>query len=118
LETIAHDVMPADAIADGEYRAVTAGPWKVIVARIGGVYHALNNRCSHAASPLDGGRMRGAMMACPLHGARFDLASGKCVGAAYPAIRTFPVSIENGRIVVAVPARAPEIGEMPITMRR
>lgn len=114
MDSVTHDVMADDDLADGACRVVTAGPWSVVVARVAGAFHAINNRCSHAASPLDGGRMRGGMIACPLHGARFDLVTGRCVGAAYPAIRTFPVRVEDGRVLIEVPSRAPDMSEVPV----
>lgn len=118
MDTVAHDVMAADAIADGEVRLVAAGPWQLLLVRVAGAYYAINNRCSHAASPLETGRVRGSMIACPLHGARFDVTTGKCVGAAYPNIRTFPARLENGRVLVEVPTRAPDRSEVPISVRR
>ena len=47
-------------------------------------YDAVENRCSHANSPLITAKIyRGDQVACPIHGARFDLKTGA-------VIRTFP----------------------------
>lgn len=44
---------------------------------------------------------------CPLHGARFELSSGKCLGGGYASLRTFDVAVIDGMIHVAVPDEAP-----------
>jgi len=39
---------------------------------------AIENRCPHAASPLDSGRVMGNRLRCPRHGYIFDLETGLC----------------------------------------
>ena len=95
--------------------SVSINGWTVLVARVGDRFHALNNRCSHAAATLSGGRLRHGTIMCPLHGARFDLASGKCLGGAYSAVRRFDVREDDGWIAVAVPDEPPGINERPVT---
>lgn len=51
---------------------------------------------------------------CALHGARFDLATGKCVGGAYRDLRRFGVRVTGGMIEVAVPDAAPGMEDLPI----
>ena len=51
---------------------------------------------------------------CPLHGARFELASGRCMGGAYKDLRTFPVRVVDGQVEVAVPDAKPGMEELPI----
>lgn len=108
------DVMSAQMLAVGEMKAVIAARWHILIARTVSGYYAINNRCSHAASPLAAGQLRHSQVMCPRHGARFDLASGKCVGAAYSPLRTFPLRLENGRLIVTVPSTPPELSEIPI----
>ncbi len=64
---------------------------------------AVRNRCSHAEEPLDCGRMKAGWIACPVHGARFDLESGAAMNppATLP-IDTFEVRISGDTIEVAV----------------
>lgn len=64
---------------------------------------AVENLCSHAEEPLDCGRMRSGWIACPVHGARFDLATGEPLNPpATQPIQTFPVRITGDTIEVAV----------------
>ncbi|MBS3962541.1 MAG: Rieske 2Fe-2S domain-containing protein [Sandarakinorhabdus sp.] len=94
--------------------SIRSNGWHVVVARVGNAFHALNDRCSHAASPLSTGRLRHGVIICPLHGARFDLASGKCIGNAYRAVRSFPVRMVDGWIEVALPSTPPDLAESPV----
>ena len=52
---------------------------------------------------------------CPLHGARFDLATGKCLGGPHAPLRVFPLRSADGWLEVAVPDRPPGPDEMPVT---
>lgn len=94
--------------------AVTLGGWRIAIARVGEAYRAVNDRCPHAASPLSPGRLRQGVVMCPRHGARFDLATGQCIGGAYRAVRTFAVQVSDGWIEVLVPADPPRMGEAPL----
>ncbi len=79
----------------------------VLIVRTEAGYHAVENRCSHATSALDAGRLEGGVIECPLHGARFDVRDGRCLGG--PASRpltTFDVRVRGDRIEVALPADA------------
>jgi 3-phenylpropionate/trans-cinnamate dioxygenase ferredoxin subunit len=73
----------------------------IVLCRSGEEIFAVENRCSHNASPLAGGRVRGGFLFCPVHGARFDLRDGSTSGAlTKTALATFPVVLEGGQIAV------------------
>jgi 3-phenylpropionate/trans-cinnamate dioxygenase ferredoxin subunit len=75
----------------------------IVICRFRDEYFAIENRCSHAQSTFDDGRMRGYRIICPLHGATFDIRDGSCTGApARKPIRSFPLRIVDGRIEVAI----------------
>lgn len=64
-------------LGEGDMRCFPdAGDDGVIVCRVDGVLRAIANRCSHARTPLETGRLRGGFISCPLHGARFDVRDG------------------------------------------
>lgn len=94
--------------------AVRIGGWYVLVARGERGLHAVNDRCTHQAALLSGGRIRRGAVMCPLHGARFELATGRCVGAAYRDLRSFPLRVTEGMIEVAVPNQQPGIEDLPV----
>lgn len=110
------NVLAVDAFPEtGLYAAIIKG-WYILISRIDGNYHAMNDRCTHAASPLSNGRVRRDHIMCPLHGARFELKTGKCVGGAHRDIRTFPINVLDGMIWVQVPDKPPTMDELPVTL--
>jgi len=69
-------------LGPGETRAVTArGPdgrsRSLLVCNAEGSFYALENRCPHAAVPLEGGALRGFVLECPFHGGRLDVRDGR-----------------------------------------
>ncbi|MFC4296282.1 Rieske (2Fe-2S) protein [Novosphingobium tardum] len=109
-------VLAANELADGAILPAVVDGWPIVLARSEGRAFALLNRCSHAASAFapDGRMRRGALM-CPAHGARFSVDGGTCIGAAYPALRTFPCREKDGWIEVVLPDHAPSADEQPVT---
>lgn len=95
----------ADAeLSDNDSRAVTISGQKVLVCRAGGTLYAISNRCTHQEAELEGGRIRGCFISCPLHGVRFDLSDGKPMGQlTRQALPTYQVRVTDGMIEVDVP---------------
>jgi 3-phenylpropionate/trans-cinnamate dioxygenase ferredoxin subunit len=98
-------VMGTDDLPVGTCKPFIISGISVIVAHLADGYHAVENRCSHANSPLITSKIyRGDQVACPIHGARFDLKTGAAKSPpAFTGLMTFPVRVENGRIEVAMP---------------
>jgi naphthalene 1,2-dioxygenase system ferredoxin subunit len=68
-----------------------------------GELRASDNRCTHEEASLADGWLDGDVIECPLHGGRFDLATGR--GLCSPVVdplEVFPVKLVNGRIAVAI----------------
>lgn len=61
---------------------------------------ALEDRCPHKGGPLSEGMVHGDRVTCPLHNRVFDLNSGAAQGADQGAVRTFPIRVENGRVLI------------------
>ncbi|MCH7628022.1 MULTISPECIES: Rieske (2Fe-2S) protein [Novosphingobium] len=106
-------------IAESEFPAegklaTKLGGWYVLVGKTDDGYHAVNDRCTHQAALVSTGRIRRGAVMCPLHGARFELATGRCLGGTYKDLRTFPLRIENGTIEVSLPDEAPGMDELPV----
>ena len=79
----------------------------VFRSRQGRVY-AAQAECPHRAGPLADGLLGGEALICPLHNFRFNLASGEPMGNDCPALRTYPVSLnEAGEILVEVSGSQP-----------
>jgi nitrite reductase/ring-hydroxylating ferredoxin subunit len=90
-------------LAPGSVKAVEVSGCSILLCHSQGRIFAIENQCSHLQEPLACGRLKAGWIACPAHGARFDLETGEALG--YPAtepIRVFPVRIEGDSILVAV----------------
>lgn len=99
---------------EGKVSTLLAG-WHILVVRTDDAFHAVNNRCTHQAALLSPGRIRRGAVMCPLHGARFEMTTGRCIGGVYRDLRTFPVRVEHGMIEVCVPDIGPGTDELPVT---
>jgi len=100
-----HRAAAAADVAEGEAIAVEIGDVKIALCRVGGSIHAFENVCPHAYALLSDGFVEDAEIECPLHAARFDIATGECLGP--PADRDlviYPVKVEGGDVLVEVEA--------------
>lgn len=61
---------------------------------------ALDDRCPHKGGPLSEGIVAGHTITCPLHSWVFDLNTGVAQGADDGAVRTHPVQVRDGRVLV------------------
>ncbi len=87
-------------------KSVSVDGVSVLLCNHNGSIYALENRCTHQNNPLEGGRVRGGYVSCPLHGVRFKLDTGEPVGALTRIpVRTFAVQVEDG--VVSVSSEPP-----------
>jgi 3-phenylpropionate/trans-cinnamate dioxygenase ferredoxin subunit len=96
---------PLDELPPGAMKLVDHEPYKVGVYNCGGELHAIEDRCSHDDGPLCLGSWDtdACTVVCPRHGASFDLESGRALSLpAYLPVRTFPVRIESGVVMVDI----------------
>ena len=91
------------------------------VFNVNGNYHALRNLCPHKSGPLCTGRVSGRVVAdapptvadanldlvsdgeiirCPWHLWEFEIATGRCLVDPKARVKTYPVVVEEGRVVV------------------
>jgi nitrite reductase/ring-hydroxylating ferredoxin subunit len=68
--------MDVTGLAPGSLRAIEADGRRILVCNAAGRFYALENRCPHIGVPLDGGRLEGTTLECPLHGGRLDVRDG------------------------------------------
>jgi 3-phenylpropionate/trans-cinnamate dioxygenase ferredoxin subunit len=109
-----HNVVAVGAFPEEGKLAASVSGWNVLLVSDGTGFFAYNDVCSHQASRLSTGRVRRGSIMCPLHGARFRIENGECLGGAYSPLRQFPLRIEAGMIMVELPDRLPGTGEAPL----
>ena len=60
---------------------------------------AIDNICPHKGGFLSQGQVSGQVVACPLHGWKFQLTSGDCLNRPGAGVRPYPVRISQSRRV-------------------
>jgi 3-phenylpropionate/trans-cinnamate dioxygenase ferredoxin subunit len=92
-----------DDVPAGAKKLVEVNGQSILLCHTKDQVFAVRNLCSHAYEALSDGRMKNGWIACPVHGARFDLATGAAMNPpATMPIDTFEVRIEGDTIEVAV----------------
>ncbi len=91
-------------IPNGERLFIEVDDEFIVVFNIAGDFYAIADLCSHDDGPLGDGEIEGIEVACPRHGARFDVRSGKALTLpAVEAIPAYPVRVREGQVEVGFP---------------
>jgi 3-phenylpropionate/trans-cinnamate dioxygenase ferredoxin subunit len=72
-------VARADELRDGEMKKVEVDGRELLLARVEGVYYAIEDRCPHMGGDLSKGSLQGSVVTCPKHGSQFDVRDGQLV---------------------------------------
>jgi 3-phenylpropionate/trans-cinnamate dioxygenase ferredoxin component len=92
-----------DEVPAGSKKLVELNGQSVLLCHTRDRVFAVRNLCSHAYEAIADGRMKNGWIACPVHGARFDLETGAAMNPpATMPIDTFEVRIVGDTIEVAV----------------
>lgn len=108
----------------GEMRTVMHGNTPIVVVHTeAGEYHAVRGWCAHQGAMLGGGKLtwltseaegggyslsRGReILRCPWHSFEYDVVTGHCLTSPRLRLRTYPVKVEGGNVILDVKARAP-----------
>lgn len=70
-----------------------------IISKIGTDIFAVENQCDGSFLPIDQGKIVDHIITCPWHGCRYDLRTGHAVDESNKRLETFPVEIEDGRML-------------------
>jgi nitrite reductase/ring-hydroxylating ferredoxin subunit len=88
-------------IPDGTMRCVAVDRARVVIAHVGGRFHAFSDICGHRNAPLSRGRLTGHIVECPLHFAQFDVRTGRLIDGPVSAdIRTYEVRVDGDSVLV------------------
>jgi len=91
-----------DELEPGGRKSIIVDETPVLLVRTGDDYYAIEDVCTHDGQPLTDGPIADGEIACPRHGARFDLKTGNalCMPAT-EGVHIFKVTVEDGQIFVA-----------------
>ncbi len=96
-------VCGADEIDDEDVIRFDSGGRTFAVYRTPDGYFATDGFCTHEEQHLADGLVVGRVIECPLHGGRFDVASGKALSAPVCTdLRTHDVKVEDGQVFLAL----------------
>ena len=99
-----HAVAKTGDVDDDEVIAVSVGRTDIGIYKLDGEYYALNDICTHAYAAMSDGFVENGQIECPLHGACFDIKTGKALTApATDDLASYPVRIEGDQILVGLP---------------
>lgn len=99
-----YEIAAAADVPNGERLFVEIDEAYLVVFNIAGQIFAIEDICSHDDGPLGDGDLEGHEVACPRHGARFDVRTGKALTLpAVENISAYPVRIVDEKIQVGLP---------------
>ncbi len=102
------DVGAIEDIPDGEGCVLFFAGERVALFRQGTQAFALSNVCQHQNGPLGEGRVINGCAVCPWHGYEYELESGASPPPFQERVPTFPVRLQDGRILLGLPTATDE----------
>jgi metal-sulfur cluster biosynthetic enzyme/nitrite reductase/ring-hydroxylating ferredoxin subunit len=96
-------VFPVGEIPDPGRQLAELDDRIVVVLHVGGEYFCIDDVCTHDGGPLSEGALEDHTIACPRHGAKFDIRNGKAL--TMPATEdtvAHDVKVEDGYVWVRI----------------
>jgi nitrite reductase/ring-hydroxylating ferredoxin subunit len=88
-------------LGPGKMTWVAVDRERVLVANVGGTFHAIRDMCGHRHESLSKGTLFGYVVECPLHFACFDVRSGAFIsGPASADVPVYEVRVEDDTVYV------------------
>lgn len=88
------------AVEEGALVRVERPPFHVLVTRIEGALHAIEDTCPHSGWSLSEGRLEGHEVVCPGHGWRIDVRTGEVTTEAGRGERNPCFAVREGGAIV------------------
>ncbi len=101
----------ASLLADGAMIEVRVDGVKLLLARVDGVYYAVQAFCSHMGGAFVSGKLEGYIISCPRNRSRFDVRDGSVAEwtPALPGVmRAVVAAVQPPKPLRVYPARAAE----------
>ena len=88
-------------VAPGVGLRVDIGDEAIAIFNLDGEFYAIGDVCTHEETSLADGDVFGDVVECPLHGAEFDIKSGKALSLpAVVPVPTYAVRVEGNDILI------------------
>lgn len=103
-----------DELESGQSQSVFVDDYPALVARIDDQFYVVEDVCTHDGQPLTGGTICDGQIACPRHGAKFDLKTGEAKAMpATKAIKAFYVEVRDGAVWASADAPTDTVATPP-----
>jgi len=90
-----------DDVPENGSLAISVDDHNLLVVRSAAGLFAIENMCSHAYQRLEGGKVRGPHIFCPMHGIRFDMRDGCPSGKLTDKpIKVWHAELVDGQVMV------------------
>lgn len=97
------DLCATDEVEEGGVIRVEAGELTVAVYRVENNFYVTDDHCTHGPGSLSEGYLDGYEIECDFHQGCFDIRTGEVTAPpCIVPIKTYPVVVENGRVMIAV----------------
>ena len=99
-----HRVASTSELDEDEAMQVLVEGKEIALINLGGELHALDDICTHAYASMADGYIEGDCIECPLHGAQFNIRTGKAeTPPATEDLEHYEVKVEGDEIFVGLP---------------
>jgi nitrite reductase/ring-hydroxylating ferredoxin subunit len=92
------EVMPVDAIADGEVKRIENKTRTVFVYRDGDTFKVYDSHCPHQVTNIPHLALEGKTLTCPKHSWKFDISTGACIEKGKHPLKGFETQVEDGKL--------------------
>lgn len=97
-------VATRDEVAPGTRKLIDFEAVTVALFNINDQYYCIEDVCTHDGGPVAEGELDGYAIACPRHGAEFDVRDGRVLSMpAVVPVPTYEVRVEGDDIYIASP---------------
>jgi nitrite reductase/ring-hydroxylating ferredoxin subunit len=96
------EVARVEEVPLGKGRTVTIAGKEVALFNVGGSIYAIDDSCLHHGVSLGNSTLEGKIVTCRGHGWRYDVTTGNTAHVPDYGVASYPVKVEDGKILVAV----------------
>lgn len=87
-------------VPPGQSKVVTLNDRVIALFNVEGKLYAIHNLCPHEGGPLNEGRLKGHVIACPWHDLAFDIRNGQGTDGGGYCIGAYEVRVEGQDVLV------------------
>ncbi|MEX0813865.1 MAG: Rieske 2Fe-2S domain-containing protein [Chitinophagales bacterium] len=97
------ELMSPAEIENGQLVQAECESKKYCLSKVNDNWYAIRDTCPHASASLSKGFMvKGQVVVCPLHRAKFDICSGKNISGEGYGMRSYPVKQEDDQLYLGL----------------